>query len=239
MRSSPQLEKALSDFALTGKIVLRKENNQYLKVSYRGNGTDISDKWNVKIYFTGSIVSTDLRMLQDIVEGKFAPPDASLKVIQIDDAGFGSPVCGVMVGITDGTAIWTDTVDVRLFQGPAYEKKIYLKDYTNRGMAIISKLGILPNTHRIEICSGFINQMLKEKLREHGFNVTITDIKGLLQNVLERLYKEHVKQTLGVDLAYDPKELSETEIASKYYATVAWARANAPHMLKTGWKALQ
>jgi hypothetical protein len=239
MKSSPSIEKTLHEFSLTGKILPRTENNKYLKVSYKGNGSDISEKWNVKIYTSGSIVTTDTKTLKDIINGTFQAPDTSLKVIQIDDAGFGSPVCGVMIGVTDGNELWTDTVDVKLFQGDAYEKREYLKDYTEKGLAIITKQGISPKIHRIEICSGFINQMLKEKLRERGFNVVITDIKGKLQDFLELLYKDHVKQLTGHDLGYDPKELSTKQIANKYYTTVAWARKNAPHLLKTGWKALR
>ncbi len=239
MKSSVQLEKALSDFALTGKIVPRKENNQYLKLAYKGNGTDISDKWNVKIYTSGSIVTTDEDTLTKIVKGKFTPPDTSLKVIQIDDAGFGSAVCGVMVGIFDGDKIWTDTVDVKFFQGEAYERKEYLKEYTKKGLDLFNSLKVSNKTHRIEICSGFINSMLKDKLRELGYSVTITDIKGPLQDNLETLYKDHVKQLTGKSLGYDPKELTSQEIAKNYFAVVTWARKNAPHLLKTGWKALQ
>lgn len=239
MKSSPEMEKALQDFALTGKIVQRKENNQYLKLSFMGNGIDITNKWNVKIYTSGSVVSTDLKILTDIVEGKFAPPDTSLKLIQIDDAGFGSAICGVMVGVYDGEKIWTDTVDVKFFQGNLYDKKIYLKEYTSRGLEIIKKLGISPKTHRIEICSGFINSMLKDKLRDLGYSVAITDIKGPLQDNLEDLYKDHLKELTGKAMGYDPKGLTSAQIAKNYYDTVRWARTNAPHLLKTGWKALQ
>jgi hypothetical protein len=239
MKTSPQLEKALHDFSLTGKIVPRKENNQYLKLSYRGNGTDISEKWNVKIYTSGSIVTTDQKTLNDITEGNFSAPDTSLEVIQIDDAGFGSAICGVMVGVYDGEKIWTDTVDVKFFQGNLYDKKIYLKEYTSKGLEIIKKLGISPKTHRIEICSGFINSMLKDKLRELGYDVVITDIKGPLQDNLEDLYKGYLKELTGRAMGYDPKELTSAQIAKNYYDTVRWARTNAPHLLKTGWKALQ
>lgn len=239
MKSSAQLEKALADFALTGNIVPRKENNQYLKLSYRGNGTVISDKWNVKIYTSGSVVTTDMETLTNILEGKFASPDTSLKVIQIDDAGFGSAICGVMVGIFDGDKIWTDTVDVTYFQGEAYDRKEYLQEYTRKGLELFNRLGVSNKTHRIEICSGYINSMLKDKLRELGYSVTITDIKGPLQDNLEDLYREHVKQLTGKSLAYDPKQLTGAEIARSYFAVVDWARKNAPHLLKTGWKALK
>jgi hypothetical protein len=237
MKSSPELELALQKFALTGQIIERSEKNPYLKISYKGSGKNISDKWNVKIYSTGSIVTTDQKTLTDIIRGTFKSPDESLKVIQIDDAGIGFPLCGIMIGITNGETIWTDTVDVRLFQGQAYDQKEYVKDYTKKGLDIISKIGISPGTHRIEICSGFINQTLKEELRIIGYDVSITDIKGLLQDKLEDLYRKHVHDLTGKQLGYDPKELTEKQISSNFYSAINWAKKFAPELIKTGWKA--
>jgi hypothetical protein len=238
MKSSPEMEKALQDFALTGRIVSRTEKNPYLKVSYRGDGKDISEKWNVKIYKTGSVVTTDEKTLLDITRGTFKLPDSNLKVIQIDDAGIGFPLCGIMVGVTDGTTIWTDTVSVKFFQGEAYEEKRYVKDYTQRGVQILSRIGVSPKTHRIEICSGYINQALKKRLRELEYEVIITDIKGLLQDKLEALYREYVYEETGKHLAYDPKELTPRQISLNYYSAVNWAKKFAPELLKTGWKSL-
>jgi hypothetical protein len=236
MKSSPEMEEALRKFALTGQIIERFEKNPYLKCSYKGSGKSVSDKWNVKIYNTGSVITTDLKTLTDIVEGNFKSPDDSLKVIQIDDAGIGFPLCGIMIGITDGSTIWTDTVDVKMFQGQAYDQKEYVKDYTQRGLNIISKIGISPKTHRIEICSGFINQALKEQLRTMGYEVSITDIKGLLQDKLEDLYRKHVYDLTGKYLGYDPKGLTDKQISLNFYSAVNWGRNFAPNLIKTGWK---
>lgn len=239
MKSSPEIEQALSKFVSTGLIVSRTENNPHLKVSYRGIGTVISKKWNVKIYNSGSIVTTDIKTLEDIISDNFKTPDKSLKVVQIDDAGFGFPLCGVMVGVYAGTKVITDTVNATLFQGEAYTNRMYLKDYTDKGLKIIQDLEISPSTHRIEICSGFINQNLKDALRGLGFDVVITDIQGPLQDQLEGLYKQHVRDVTGKDLAYDPKVLADIDIAKSYYAAVEWGKENAPHLLKNGWKSLQ
>jgi len=239
MMSSPAIERALEKFASTGLIIQRTENNAYLKISYKGTGTTISEKWNIKIYTSGKIVTTDQKTLEDIISDNFKTPDKTLKVIQIDDAGFGFPLCGVMIGVYDGSKIITDTVSARFFQGQAYTKREYLKEYTTKGLKIIHDLRIFPDTHHIEICSGFINQPLRDSLRDLGFDVVITDIQGPLQDQLENLYKQHVRDVTGQDLAYDPKLLAERNIAKSYYAAVAWGRKNAPHLLKSGWKSLQ
>jgi hypothetical protein len=238
VKSTPLMEKALEAFAATGQITERFENNPYLKVSYKGTGITISEKWNVRIYKTGSIVTTDLKTFMDIVEGTYKQPDESLKVIQIDDAGIGFPLCGIMIGVTDGEKIWSDTVSVKFFQGDAYENKLYVKEYTQKGLDILTKIGASSKTHRIEICSGYINQTLKERLRELGYEVTITDIKGLLQDKLEGMFRAHVLEETGKNLGYDPKGLTERQIRLNYYSAVNWGEKFAPALLKTGWKAL-
>lgn len=233
------MEQALQQFAATGLIQPKTENNQYLKVAYKGTGFPISEKWNVKIYTSGSVVTTDSKTLLDISSGKFKAPNTNLKLIQIDDAGFGFPLCGIMIGIYDGEKIYTDTLDAKLFQGIAYESKQYVKEYTRKGLEIIKKLGITKETHRIEICSGFINKNIKDQLRELGFEVIIADIKGPLQDQLELLFKQHILDKTGEDLAYDIKMIKNSEISMYYYRALEWGKKFAPHLLKTGWKALQ
>jgi hypothetical protein len=239
MRSSQQLEDSLSRARSSGLIVPRSENNPYLKVSYKGSGTQISEKWNVKIYTSGSVVCNDTQVLQDLMKGSVTVPDQSLFLLQIDDAGWGFCLCGVMVGLTDGKSVWTDTVDVSFFKSPRFEKKQYLQEYANKGLNLLTKIGAKPTTHRIEICTGYVNSCLRDTLREKGFDVRVTEIKGLLQDDLERLFKEHVIKETGVDLAYDPKEMRKQDIGKAYYQVLDWGKKHAPHLLKTGWESMK
>ena len=239
MRTSKKIESNLHKFLDSGEIITRIENNKYLKISYVGTGNLISKKWNVKIYTSGSLVTTDKKILMDIVNGELKPPDTTKKLIMIDDSGIGFPLCGIMLGIYDGRRIWTDTVSVKLFQGEAYKNQEYRKDYTQRGLKLLKKLGVQSGTHRIEICSGWINQKLKEALRNRNFDVRIVNITGPLQDDLEGLFKRHIAQETGCDLAYDPKEFPDkSQIANKFYEVVRWGKEHAPHLLKTGWKNL-
>ena len=59
-QSNVALEVALKNMAHDGLIEPRTENNQYLAISYKGSGTLITPKWNIKIYTTGSGVCTDV-----------------------------------------------------------------------------------------------------------------------------------------------------------------------------------
>jgi hypothetical protein len=237
MRNSTQLEEALSTAHIKGLIVPRTENNQYLKVSYKGSGTKISDKWNVKIYTSGSVVCNDPAILHNLMEGTFKEPDTNLRLLQIDDAGIGFPLCGVMIGITNGERVWTDTVDVSFFQSPKFEKKLYVDEFTRKGLYLLSKTS--PTTHRVEICSGFINAGLRDTLRNKGYDVRITEIKGLLQNNLEQLFKNYVKKETGQDLAYDPKEIKKEKLGKVYYQVLNWGKTNTPHLLKSGWNSMK
>ena len=240
MKSYLLLEQKLHECASKGLLSPRQENNAYLKLSYKGSGGLISDKWNVKIYTSGSVVCTDLALLDSIVKDTLKAPDSSKKVIQIDDSGWGSPLCGVLVGLTDGTEVWTDEVDVSFFQSPLYETKGYLEEYARKGISILNKKGVTPSTHRIEICTGYVNTCLKDKLRAMGYEVRVAEIKGLLQDQLETVFKNHIKEKTGKDLGYDPKECTDNrELAAKYYAMLNWGRAHAPHLLKSGWKSMK
>ena len=242
MRNSEQLETKLWEMRNRGELVERTENNPHLKVSYKGTGSLIPEKWNVKIYKSGAVVCVDLPVLEDIMNDKLVAPDETKTVIQIDDAGIGFPLLGVMAGATNGTTVETDIVGVSFFQSPAFENKEYLKEYARKGWNLITKkFKASPKIHRIEICTGFVNTELKSLLRSYGFQVNVVEVKGLLQDNLERLFKEYVHTTLGIDLAYDPKEMKAAgnNIGRTYYQVLGWGKQNAPHLLKTGWKSMQ
>jgi len=193
----------------------------------------------VKIYNSGSIVCNDLDTLTKIEKGIITGPDKGLKLLQIDDAGIGFPLLGVMVGVTDGVDVRTGTVSVSFFQGMPYERKEYLNEYARKGLKVLESFGAKADYHRIEICTGFINTALKEALRSLGFDVRVVEVRGLLQDRLEALFRAYVKDTLKMDLAYDPKDMAKNKIGLKYYEVLNWGKRNAPHLLKTGWKSMQ
>lgn len=235
------LKRALEQMTAAGLIVSRTENNKYLALSYKGAGTLITPKWNIKIYTTGAGVCTDVSVIKDFVGGRLKPPDSSLKLISIDDAGWGSPLGGLMVGASDGQRVVTDVIDVSYFKPRSFEKKAYLKAYADQGWALIQReFKALPKNHRIEICTGYVNLNLRELLRKKGFDVRQVEIKGLLQDELENCFKEYIKDiTGGADLAYDPKELTSSQISNYYYKALKFGKEKAPHLLKSGWRAIQ
>lgn len=232
-----------------GYIEERTENNLYLVVSYRGiENSGISPKWNIKIYTYNqeknghSVVCVDHYVLRKLLEADysyFIPPPRSL--VRIDDAGWGFPLCGVMVGVSDEQEVRTAVVPVEYFREDTpnhFKTGRYLKKYTQLAIELMDEFQATPETHRIEICTGYVNQPLREKLRKLDFDVRVVEIKGLLQDQLEKLYKEYVHQELKTDLYYDPKAMKKSDIPRHYRRCVAYGRAHCPDQLKTGWDAL-
>lgn len=240
MMSDSVLEKKLAEYCESGVLVPRTENNRYLKVSYKGAGKLVSDKWNVKIYTSGAVVCNDVNTLISLRDDSFLSPNTSLKLIQIDDAGIGFPLCGVMVGAClDNQTVMTDTVDVKFFQGDLFDRKEYLNEYAKKGLQLLGRLKASSETHRIEICSGYINTTLRDGLRDIRYDVRVADIKGMLQIQLEGLFKDHVRKLTGVDLGYDPKQFKVTELGRPYYRALNWGLKNKPALLKSGWDSIK
>jgi hypothetical protein len=237
--TSPRFEKILLDMAKQGLIEPRTENNKYLKLSYKGTDGLVSPKWNIKIYTTNMIVCTDMEVVKAFHEGRLVTPDPSLKLIQIDDAGWGFPLCGILIGVCQGNQVVTGEISVSFFKPGIFERKIYLQEYASKGLEILQGFQATTETHRVEICTGFINSRLRDILRKEGYDVRSVEIKGLLQDSLEGLYKKYIREQLGVDLAYDPKEIGKNKIPFEYHKALKWGRKYAPEQLKSGWKSIQ
>jgi hypothetical protein len=233
-----------------GLIIRRFENNPYLLASFCGvEGKGISHKWNAKIYEYSvkkrghSVVCVDAQVLRRLVEedyASFVPPD--LKVLRIDDAGWGFPLCGVMVGVSDEKEVRTAVVPVEYFRHGTqnhFGTKRYLKKYSDLAVQLLEEFRASPETHRIEICTGYVNQPLREQLRGRGYDVRVTEIKGLLQVELEERYREYVIEEVGADIYYDPKDMKKSEIPQSYRNSLRYGERNCPEQIKTGWDAIK
>jgi len=242
MKLTPDMLGNLKAACAKGLIVPRTENNKYLDVSYKGAGGLVSEKWNVKVYSSGSVVTTDSVTLQNLCDGSISPPDDRLRVIQIDDSGWGFPLCGVMVGVSDGERMMTAVVDVKWFREPLFGTKGYLQEYSRLGREVMwHHFSATPDLFRVEICTGYVNSRLKSDLRKEGYDVRVGEIKGFLQDRLERNFKDYVKRTLGANMAYDPKEMAgdKRALARKFEAVMRWGLQYRPDMLKNGWGSIQ
>jgi len=232
-----------------GYLLSRSEDNCYLLVSYKGvEEKGISPKWNVKIYTYNekkgghSLVCVDTQVLGLLLNedyASFIPPE--LPVLRIDDAGWGFPLCGVMVGVSDDHDVKTSTVPVEYFRKDGkngFRTRRYLKKYGDLAIQLLEQFGAAPGTHRIEICTGYVNQPLRERLRKLGYDVRVVEIKGLLQRELENLYRAYVIEEVGSDIYYDPKEMQKREIPRRYRECLEFGQQKRPDLVKTGWEAI-
>ena len=232
-----------------GFVGSKTENNQYLFAAYAGvEDKGITPKWNVKIYTYNekkkghSIVCVDKQILGRLLEGdydSFIPPD--LQVLRIDDAGWGFPLCGMAVGVSDEQEVQTGIVPVEYFRDDVdnhFQTKCYLKEYMELALQLLDQFGAKPDTHRIEICTGYVNQPLREELRSLGYDVRVEEIKGMLQDKLEDVYREYVIEEVGSDVYYDPKEMNKSDIPRMYDESLKYGMEHCPHKIKTGWNAI-
>lgn len=232
-----------------GYVTGRSEDNPYLLASFVGGEQEgITPKWNVKIYTYNrkkkghSLVCVDKLVLDRLLKkdyDSFIPPD--LQILRIDDAGWGFPLCGVMVGVSDERNIQTAVVPVKYFRNDIesyFQTKRYLKEYGELAIQLLERLGASPNTHRIEICTGYVNQPLREELRKLDYDVRVVEIKGMLQEKLEEMYREYILTEIGSDIYYDPKNMKKSEIPQRYRESLKYGRKHCPHKIKTGWNAI-
>jgi len=229
-----------------GFIARRFENNPSLLTSYVGvEEKVITPKWNVKVYTYNkkkkghSLVCVDKQVLSWLLDEDYdalIPPD--LQILRIDDAGWGFPLCGVMVGISDEKNVLTAIVPVEYFRNDTengFSKKHYLKYYADLALELLDQFGATPKNHRIEICTGYLNQPLREELRKLGFDVRVVEIKGMLQEVLEAQYSKYVREEVGSDIYYNPKDMKKSEIPRRYKECLEYGKRHCPHQIKTGW----
>ena len=240
----------LEQASAMGFITARSENNAYLLASFKGvEQKGITPKWNVKIYSYSlkkrghSLVCVDKHVLSKLLQEDYdsfaAPPD--LQVLRIDDAGWGFPLCGVMVGVADERSVQVAVVPVEYFRDDTkhpFHTKRYLKEYAALAIRLLDHFDATPSTHRIEICTGYVNQMLREKLRRLGYDVRVAEITGLLQVQLEEVYRRYVLREVGADIYYDPKDMRKSDIPRKYRESLAYGERHCPHQIKTGWSAI-
>jgi hypothetical protein len=232
-----------------GFVKSRFENNPYLLASYIGvEEKGITPKWNVKIYTYNrkkkghSLVCVDKHILNRLLDkdyDSFIPPD--LQILRIDDAGWGFPLCGVMVGVSDEREVRTAEVPVEYFRDDTpnhFLTKRYLKKYADLARQLLDQFGASPGSHRIEICTGYINQPLRDKLRAIGYDVRVVEVKGMLQDELEARYKAYVLEEIGADIYYDPKDMNKSDIPRKYRECLEYGKRHCPDQIKTGWTAI-
>jgi len=216
----------------------RKEKSPYVALSVYGDGVRASEKWNAKIYKDGKgrlkLVTVDLKTLRDMLEGRMAPPKES--TVTVDDAGWGFPLGGVMIGAASDKRIETGLIPVEYFQGMLFERHEYLEKAASITLDLLRRLNACPDDTLIQVCTGYVNVGSKNALRDAGYEVKVVEVKGLLQTELENRFKEYVG-SLGYHGYFDPKETHDPK--RPFDKIIAWINEKPEERMKlakTGWK---
>lgn len=126
-------------------------------------------------------------------------------MIQIDDAGWGSLVGGVLIGACRKESPRTQhafrEIDVSLFQGDAFAHKLYLAEAGDAALALMVQLGVTLD-EPVEICTGYILRAARQRLINEGYQVTSTKIGDPLQTLIEREFLNRIL-ALGVETDYE------------------------------------
>ncbi len=211
-----------------------------------GDGIRASPKFNFQVYGGRkglTLVTNDKATLDRLLSGEALPDLSGKRIILMDDSGWGFPVGGVLCGAYDEQTrtFHLREVEVEFFQGLRFTNHDYLERFKERAFEIVDEIGPSLDDTVIKICTGYVNTVAKEGLRERGFYlVDVDEIGHPLQTWLEEQNRRYVKNLLRQDLYYDPKTLTKREIARKYGEVMNFARHNnLMYIVKTGWGRLQ
>jgi isopentenyl phosphate kinase len=153
--------------------------------------------------------------------------------IQIDDAGWGDPVGGVLIGIyrVETKEYIVKEIEVIHFQEPNFADKTFLK----RGLELVlDALACMhvPKKESIQVCRGTVLDGVRDGLKTQGYEVIPTKIEGHLQELVEANLVTSL-EALGI---YDIPRVSGKE---RFFRQLEWIQENLTHReqyAKTGWK---
>ena len=159
--------------------------------------------------------------------------------IQVDDAGVGDLLFGVIVGAhrRETGEFHYDVIPVSYFQSPDFRRKLYLKKATELTLRLINemKLGV---DEQIEICSSFLFDETRPTLfsRFGEGRVRVSVISGEAQSNVETAYLDEVR-----NLGYEPIAERDEKRARSFFHMLRWVKSD-PNRLKhakTGWPRLR
>ncbi len=159
--------------------------------------------------------------------------------VQIDDAGVGDLLYGVVVGThrKETGEFHYDVIPVKYFQDPLFRRKQYQKKATELALRLLNEMK-LKDGEEIEICSSFLfDETRPELVRKFGDQrVKVAAIVGEAQDRVEGAYLDELR-----NLGYEPIVERDEKRARSFFHMLRWVK-NDPQRLryaKTGWPRLR
>ncbi len=159
--------------------------------------------------------------------------------VQIDDAGVGDLLHGVVVGAhrKETGEFHYDMIPVAYFQHPSFAKKMYLKKASELAEQLLYQMK-LGEDEEIEICSSFLFDETRPRLAEkYGkTRVKTSVITGDAQNNVETAYLDEIR-----NLGYEPIPERDEKRARSFFHMLKWVKQDPGRLrhAKTGWPRLK
>ncbi len=125
-------------------------------------------------------------------------------MIQIDDAGWGSLLMGVIIAgyrRETGDFAWKE-IPVEMFQGENFLREAYRQGAVDAVKGVLLQLRHKPE-EPIEICTGYVLDGIRNYLSEQGLHWSAAKITGHLQDKIERLLLDNLRVIGLKDLDYE------------------------------------
>jgi len=159
--------------------------------------------------------------------------------LQIDDAGVGDLLSGVVIGIyrPETDRFDFDVIGVEHFQKARFRQKTYLREVASVVLRLVERFG-LREDEKIEVCSGFIlTEAVKLLKRKYGDSrVTVVKIVGRAQHETEEAYLNELR-----NLGYEPISDRDARRARSFFHMLRWVKQDPSRLrcAKTGWPRLR
>ncbi len=159
--------------------------------------------------------------------------------IQIDDAGVGDLLFGVVVGVhrKETGEFHYDVIPVSYFQEPIFKQKLYLKKATELTLLLLNEMKMQEN-EQVEICTSFLFDETRPTLAERygDKRIRATAITGQAQNNVETAYLDEIR-----NLGYEPIPERDEKRARSFFHMLRWVKKDSDRLkyAKTGWPRLR
>jgi hypothetical protein len=159
--------------------------------------------------------------------------------VQIDDAGVGDLLYGVVVGAhrKETGEFHYDVIPVSFFQSPNFARKMYLVKATELAEALLYQMKLAEN-EEIEICSSFLfDQTRPHLVDKYGkTRVKTSVITGQAQTNVETAYLDEIR-----NLGYEPIAERDEKRARSFFHMLKWVKGDPDRLryAKTGWPRLR
>ena len=159
--------------------------------------------------------------------------------VQIDDAGVGDLLYGVVVGAhrKETGEFHYDLIPVKYFQDPFFRRKLYQKKATELALRLLQELK-LNDAEEIEICSSFLFDEARPELARKfgGGRVKVAAIVGEAQTRVETAYLDELR-----NLGYEPILERDEKRARSFFHMLRWVKEDHSRLklAKTGWPRLR